>query len=126
VSNLSSRLRRVVLALPLAASLAGCYSWSRRPVASPPPDRFLSGPVRVIRREGPTEVLVAVTIGRDSLFGNTYANPRNRVAIPIGEVRMVEERRLNPVKIGGVVVLSFAAALVIISQFLVQTVAIVD
>jgi hypothetical protein len=39
---------------------------------------------------------------------------------------MVEERRLNPVKIGGVVVLSFAAALVIISQFLVQTVAIVD
>jgi hypothetical protein len=39
---------------------------------------------------------------------------------------MVEERRLNPLKIAGVVVLTFAATILVISQFLVQTVAIVD
>jgi hypothetical protein len=124
MSILSSRLRTLLVALPLLASLGACYSWSRRPAASPEPDRFrfLSGPVRVTRTEGPPIVLVGVRIGRDSLFGDERARPYRRVAIPLSDVRKVEARRVDPLTTGAVVVLSLAAFIAATGAFLIHSV----
>ena len=110
MSIVPPRLRTLVVALPLVASLGGCFSWRRGPVASPEPDRFVGGPVRVTRAGGPPIVLVGVTIGRDSLYGNEHAKPHRRVAIPASEVRMLEEPRVNPVTTVALVVLLVSAA----------------
>ena len=122
MSILPPRLRTLVVALPLVASLGGCFSWRRGPVASPEPDRFVGGPVRVTRAGGPPVVLVGVTIGRDSLYGNEHAKPHRRVAIPASEVRMLEEPRVNPVTTVALVVLLVSAAVAVVARFFTHTV----
>ena len=120
MSILPARLRTLVIALPLAASLGACHSWSRRPVASPEPDRvrFLHGSVRVTRTEGPPMVLDGVRMSRDSLFGNEHAKPYGRVAIPISDVRKVEARRVDPFETAAGGVLSAATAVTLVALFL--------
>ncbi|HVG43196.1 MAG TPA: hypothetical protein VM890_00645 [Longimicrobium sp.] len=122
----SHRLRASTLACLLALSLGACFSWRRGPVASPEPDRFVGGPVRVTRTGGPPIVLVGVTIGRDSLYGNQHAKPHHRVAIPVSEVRMLEEPRVNPLATVGLVVLLVTAAVAVVATFLTHTVTVVD
>ena len=122
MSILPSRLRTLAVVLPLGA----CFSWRREPAASPEPDRFVGGPVRVTRVGGPPIVLTGVTIGRDSLFGNEHAKPHRRVAIPVSEVRMLEEPRVNPLATVGLVVLTVTAAVAVVAAFFTHTVAIVD
>jgi len=126
MSILSSRLRTLAVALPLIASLGACFSWRRGPAASPEPDRFVGGPVRVTRAGGPPVVLTGVTIGRDSLFGNEHAKPHRRVAIPVSEVRKLEEPRVNPLATVALVVLTVTAAVAVVATFFTHTVAIVD
>jgi len=122
MSILPPRLRTLVVALPLIASLGACFSWRRGPVASPEPDRFVGGPVRVTRAGGPPVVLVGVTIGRDSLYGREHAKPYGRVAIPASEVRMLEEPRVNPVTTVALVVLLLSAAVASVARFFTHTV----
>ena len=122
MSILPPRLRTLVVALPLIVSLGACFSWRRGPVASPEPDRFVGGPVRVTRAGGPPVVLVGVTIGRDSLYGNEHAKPHRRVAIPASEVRMLEEPRVNPVTTVALVVLLLSAAVASVARFFTHTV----
>jgi hypothetical protein len=109
MSILSSRLRTLVLALPLATALGACHAWGRAPAASPTRDHFLRGPVRVTRTDGSSLVLVGVTIGRDSLFGSERARQRVRVAIPVSEVRKVETRRVDPLATAVVLVIPVTA-----------------
>ena len=120
MSILPSRLRMLVIALPLTASLGGCYSWSRRPVASPEPDRVrvLGGPVRVTRAGGPPVVLVGARISRDSLIGNERVKPYGRVAIPTSDVRKVETLRVDPLKSAALAAGSVAAAIAVVVVFL--------
>jgi len=123
MSILPSRLRALVVALPLAASLGACRSWSRQPAASPDPDRslILHGPVRVTRTQGPPIVLVGVRISRDSLFGNEPAKPYDRVAIPVSEVRKVEARRVDPLATTAVVALSLATFIATTGSFVIHS-----
>jgi hypothetical protein len=117
---LPSRLRALVVALPLTASLGGCLSWSRRPVDPPEPERFhfLGGPVRVTRTGGGPLVLVGVTVDRDSLYGNEYKKPHGRVTIPVSDVRKVETQRVDPLKVAALAVGSAAAAVTVVATFL--------
>ena len=108
----SHRLHPVALIVLLALSLGACHSWGGGRVPSPEAERFrfLNGPVRVTRADGPPIVLVGVRISRDSLFGDEHARPYGRVAIPLSNVRKVETRRVDPLETGAVVALTAAFA----------------
>ena len=121
MSILPSRLRTLVAALPLVAALGGCYSWSRQPVPSPEPDRYLGKPVRVTRADGVRMTLVGVRIDRDSLFGNQEAKPHGRVAIPLSQVRKVEARHVDPFETVALTALSTAAAFAFVATVLVRS-----
>jgi hypothetical protein len=122
MSILSSRLRPLVVVLPLALTLGGCFSWRRGPVTTLEPDRFVGGPVRVTRADGPPVVLHGVSIDRDSLYGRLHEKPYGRVAIPVSQVRMLEEPRVNPVRTAGLSALLVVAAVAVIANFLTHTV----
>jgi hypothetical protein len=119
---LSSRLRTLVIALPFALSLGGCFSWRRGPVTTLEPDHFVGGPVRVTRADGPPVVLHGVSIDRDSLYGRLHDKPYGRVAIPVSRVRMLEEPRVNPVRTAGLTALLVGAAVAVVAMFFTHTV----
>jgi hypothetical protein len=118
-----SRVRRLAVALPLAAALGACTTWSRRPVPAPAADEFYGGPVRVTRMEGSPVLLDNVTVGRDSVVGREHAAPHSRVAIPARDVRLVEARRVNPLRTGAVILVSLAAVVAVWGAFAIHTIA---
>lgn len=80
----------------LAQSAYGCASW--KPVETTDP-RVLAkgeqGPVRVVRTNGETMVIIAPLVDGDSLFGATEGTNPQRVAIPLTDVKQIEKMHFN-------------------------------
>lgn len=77
---------------------------------SPRGEQFLAGPVRITRVTGAPLLLDSVTVGADTVVGLDRAPPRTRIAIPVAEVRTVEERRTDLTVIGASIVATLLAA----------------
>jgi len=102
-------LRRL-LPLVLAAALGACVTRWPQPVPRPGQDRFIPGPVYVIRVDGSTVQLDSVTLSADSVVGRERAGAHARVAIATSEVRKVEWARANPLATAAVVLVVAAGA----------------
>jgi hypothetical protein len=113
-------IRRLAVAVPLAAALGACSRWARTPLPSPAGDRFYAGPVRVTRVDGPVLELDNVTVRRDSVVGRDYA--RTRFAISAAEVRTIEARRTDPLATAAVIAASLAAAVAVWGAIVISTV----
>jgi hypothetical protein len=105
----------VVLALALA--LGACTTWGRQPVPRPGQDRFLPGPVRVLRVDNSTILLHNVTITADSVVGWEHTGAQARVAIATADVSQVEARRTDPVGSAMVVFVPIFTAVVLWASY---------
>jgi hypothetical protein len=114
-----SRLRSLAIALPLAASLGACTTWSRQRLPAPGEDRFFAT-ARVTRADGAPIELDNVTVGQDSVVGRMPSG--RRVALPVSEVRMVEARRTDPFATLATVVLAVAGALAVWAAIVISTI----
>jgi hypothetical protein len=122
MSIVPSRRGALAAALPLAAALGACTTWSRQPIAAPRQEQFYAGLVRVTRGDGSLVFLDNVTLGRDSVVGRRYDAERTRVAIALSEVRSVEARRENALGTLAMVALGTAAALAVYAAVVISTI----
>lgn len=95
----SQFLHLVVLPLMLVVFLSGCHKW----VPIEPPYTALAGQpdVRATLTEGPPQFVPDARIARDSLIGIGH---RERIALPIEQVRLLEKRLSNDEANAGLVV----------------------
>jgi hypothetical protein len=105
---------RRLLPLVLALALGACTTRWPQPAPRPGQDRFLAGPVYVTRTDGSTVLLDDVTLSADSVVGREHAGTHARVAIAMGEVQRVEQRRANPLATVAVVLVAAAGAFAVV------------
>ena len=107
VSAWGSRTRRFVAAM-LVGALAGCQTWRPTPLSPQaliPQEQPAS--VRVTLKNGATVVLESPSLRNDSIVSATD----DAAVVAMGDVRVLEVRRFNPLRsIGLVAVTAFIAA----------------
>ena len=101
-------LRLAVTGAGLLLLVAGCTSWRRTDVPTPPATlRTHRGPLRVTVTTSEMFQLVNVVMVTDSLFGTTDDLSAIRIGIPLREVTRIEEqyrdRRRSALAVAGVV-----------------------
>ena len=113
-----SRVRS--LAMLSVVVLAGCYGYRSAPLASIEP----KNQVRVTTRDGRRTELLGVTIAADTLRGlgvslRVLRFRRDKVAMPVADITLVEVRRLD-LRRSVVAGVGMAAAIVIPVLFVIQ------
>lgn len=84
--------RQAVTVAGLLLLIAGCTSWRRTEVPTPPATlRTHRGPLRVTVTSSEMFQLVNVVMVTDSLFGTTDDLSAIRIGIPLREVTRIEE-----------------------------------
>jgi hypothetical protein len=77
-----------------AVSAAGCRTWTpQRSTQSGLVAKGEQGPVRVIRTDSSSVVLIVPVVADDSLVGATQTEPPQRVAIAVADIQRVEKPR---------------------------------
>jgi hypothetical protein len=92
--------RHLSVSLFLSASLAGamaasgCRTWApQSPSHSDLIAKGEQGPVRVIKRDGSSVILIIPVVAEDSLVGATQTEPPQRIAIAVADIRSVETQK---------------------------------
>ena len=99
IRMIDSRVSRVLLfSASLAAMLcvSGCRTWV--PESPNRPELVAKGeegPVRIVRRDGSSIVLVAPIVADDSLVGSAQVEPPQRVAIAVADIQRVDKAKFS-------------------------------
>ncbi|HEX8694135.1 MAG TPA: hypothetical protein VF746_17065 [Longimicrobium sp.] len=106
------------LALPLLVVLAapGCVTYTAHQMPGPSSRERLPNPVRVTRSDASTVLLFDAALAADSVVGFTGGGSASgqRVAVAMGDVRMLESRKTNATGTAGLVAAAALAAGVVI------------
>lgn len=107
------RLARSSLLLIGSALCSGCFRWA--PISAPIPANKTWGYVRIVRQDSGSFTYVNnARVTRDTLSGTHSAGTTaagTPARIPVEEIRYLEHSSFDIVRSGGVVVGSFAAAI---------------
>ena len=85
-----------IVTATLAQSTSGCATWKPQET---PDQRVLAkgeqGPVRLVKTNGETMVIIAPLVEGDSVFGATEGSNPQRVAIPLADVKRIEKMQFS-------------------------------
>lgn len=99
ISITDGRVSTVLLfsaALAAVVSASGCGAWV--PESPNRPELVAKGeegPVRIVRRDGSSIVLVAPIVADDSLVGSTQVEPPQRIAIAVSDIQSVDKPKFS-------------------------------